>query len=75
MANNVLYIVDTEKREAFKLAKGFSDGHWNLYPNMTHFLHHWFDDRDWAATNGEPKTCLVLMTENDPDLVKYLKKG
>lgn len=73
MANNVLYIVDTEKREVLKIAKGFSNGHWSLYDQTTEVLDKWLEDRDWDATNGDPQTHLKLMTENDPELRQYLK--
>lgn len=68
MANNVLYIVDTKTGAKLKIAKGHSNGHWSLYDKSTDRLSAWLEDRDWAATNGDPRTELTLMTENDPNL-------
>jgi hypothetical protein len=62
MANNRLYIVDTETGDKFLLCKSF--GQWTMHPSSDEF-DNWLKDRDIASTTGTEPTKLVLKTENE----------
>jgi hypothetical protein len=64
MANNRLFIEDTETGEQFLLAKGFGDL-WSPVGNLTDKLDEWLNtgDRDRAASN-HGATKLRLVTED-----------
>lgn len=63
MANNRLYLLDTEKNEYIMLAKGFAAG-WELrvsHDDLTTFVE---DMRDFAASSHGPSK-LRICTEHD----------
>ena len=70
MANNRLYIIDTETKEEILLAKSFGSG-WDVRCTIEQ-LNEWLEERDLDAAygnTGELPTTLKLMCENDD---KYL---
>jgi hypothetical protein len=77
MANNRLYILDTERNEAFPLVKALGDG-WYCYhkrqATLGDDLTEWLDNtdegvpRDLSASIGGTPTKLVLVDENHHDL-------
>ena len=70
MANNRLYLLDTEENECFLLAKGW--GTWALWPLGAIYLGKWLDNRDFGAATGVKPTVLKLVTEDDlPKDVTY----
>jgi len=68
MANNRLYIVDTETGQQLMVAKSFGEGwNWRLDADQ---INNWLEEtqRDCAASFGNPssaKTQLKLVTENE----------
>jgi hypothetical protein len=64
MANNRLYILDTESGEHIMLAKGFGNG-WSIRKSAEE-LEHWIEQgaRDLAASESG-STKLKLVTEDD----------
>jgi hypothetical protein len=62
MANNRLYLVDTETGDKLLLAKGW--GEWQWHPN-TDEMTAWLKGRDIGATSGPDgqTSCLKLVTE------------
>jgi hypothetical protein len=66
MANNRLYIIDTETGDKFCLAKSMGDG-WYLSYSIKGF-EEWANKRDYAASYEcykEPRTKFILRTENE----------
>ena len=69
MANNRLYLVDTEEKQYLMIGKGWGCG-WSLgnVPQLEEFLRTLYQDGDYHPT------CLVIGTENDRDFYdKYMK--
>lgn len=70
MANNRLYILDTETGEKFLLAKSMGDG-WYIWSDPESFedsFENWMEGRDIAASYGVldmKPTKLKLITENE----------
>ena len=65
MANNRLYIKDTETGESILVAKSFGDG-WDWRAEREE-LTNWLINRDWAGQDvGAELTALKLITEYDP---------
>ncbi len=62
MANNRLYLIDTETNEKILLCKSF--GQWFLYPTEE-VLNNWLKDRDIASTTDKYPTKLILKIENE----------
>jgi hypothetical protein len=64
MANNRLYIQDTETNESILVAKSFGDGwEWRVDPDE---LTNWLMNRDWAGQDvGAELTALKFITEYD----------
>lgn len=60
MANNRLYILDTETGEKFYLAKGYT--YWQLRPKIINKLNQWLKERDVESACGSI-TKLKLQTE------------
>ncbi len=62
MANNRLYLVDTETKEGIMLAKGFGSG-WTWRKDADE-LTEWLDGRDYECNYGSSdESKLILMTE------------
>ena len=81
MANNRLYLVDTETKRAFMLAKTLGDGWYVFYDDLTQRLNTWFlDCLDFTAQYGHcderDHSNLVIMTEHElpDDVVCYKSK-
>lgn len=69
MANNRLYLVDTEEKQFIMIAKGWGAG-WQLgnIDQLEEFLRTLYQDGDYKPT------CLVIGTENDREFYnKHLK--
>ncbi len=62
MANNRLYILDTETNECIMLAKGFAM--WGCTTTEKD-LDEWFDCRDMGSAQGGDTTNLKLITEDE----------
>lgn len=66
MANNRLYIRDTETGEEIMLAKGYAGSvGWGLWAQAEQ-LREWLDEHDFDASVGLGATRLVLYDENHP---------
>ena len=64
MANNRLYIVDTETDEFFMLCRSLGGG-WGIFDSeIGDELDKWLKDRDDKAQLGGKYTKLILVTEN-----------
>ncbi len=67
MADNRLYIVDTETGDELELAKTFAMEGWTIpFLDWTSMFHEWVKDRDTLALTGGGHTNLILVTEKDP---------
>lgn len=66
MANNRLYIRDTETGEEIMLAKGYAGSvGWGMWAQAEQ-LREWLDEHDFDASVGHGATRLVLYDENHP---------
>jgi len=65
MANNRLYIVDTETGDKCFLSKGLAFGWDGLDKDFQKRLDKWLYNKDIAASAGYAPTKLVLKTENE----------
>ena len=68
MANNRLYIIDTDTGDAFMLCKSFGAGWGSSDPEMVGRLNLWLGDRDENAHSGGKYTKLTLVTENGSNI-------
>lgn len=80
MANNRLYIVDTETNEYILLAKSNGDGWWVWYAEdkaeRVDILTTWLELRDLSASYGNTDSKpsrLTLMAENDPAFAEIVE--
>ena len=68
MANNRLYIVDTDTGDAFMLCKSHGAG-WGVFnPEMGDELDFWLNGRDEVAQAGGDYTKFKLVTENGSNI-------
>ena len=79
MANNRLFIVDTETGERIMLAKSNGDGWWMWYKDdkarRVDEITEWLGMRDLNASFGntdDQPSRLVLMTENEPAYLELI---
>lgn len=73
MADNRLYIVDTETNERFVLGKSMSNGWYIKDISFLQQFEDWMNLRDLSASYAcdESPTKLISICENDPDFYKY----
>jgi hypothetical protein len=72
MANNRLYIIDTETGDKFCLAKSMAYG-WYCREGVEHRFEEWADMRDLEASYGNGgKTSFILVCENHPEFERHL---
>ena len=69
MANNRLFIVDSETNEKFLLAKSMGMGWYIKNPEFVKDLGKWLAERDLGASHGDEITRLILRCEDDIDEV------
>jgi hypothetical protein len=74
MANNRLYIEDTETGEHFLLAKGFGD-QWSAVGDLTDKLHEWLNTGDRDRTASETGATKLRLVTEDTLLAEKLKRG
>lgn len=68
MANNRLYIVDTDTGDAFMLCKSYGAG-WDVNNSeMGEELDMWLEGRDNVASSGGDYSKLKLVTENGSNI-------
>lgn len=68
MANNRLYIVDTDTGDAFMLCKSYGTD-WGVFNSeMGDELDFWLKDRDRVAQKGGDYTKFKLVTENGSNI-------